>query len=75
MQKVLINVISITFAMKSEKLLNKSNIKCEITKTPARYSPRGCSYSIIINKSDLEATTSILNSNNIVTSGYYLLEE
>ncbi len=75
MQKILINVMSITFAMKSEKLLKKYNIKCNIIKTPAKFSERGCSYSISINKSDLEAARSILNDNNIATSGFYLLEE
>lgn len=75
MQKILINVISITFAMKSEKILKKHNIKCNIIKTPAKFSGHGCSYSILINKSDLEASKSILSDNNITISGFYLLEE
>ena len=75
MQKILINVMSITFAMKSEKLLNKYNIQCNIVKTPAKFSNHGCSYSILINKSDLEVARGILNDNNVSTSGFYLLEE
>lgn len=75
MQKILINVTSITFAMKSEKILKKNNINCKIIKTPAKYSERGCSYSITINKLDLEPTRMLLDSNNIITSGFYLIEE
>lgn len=75
MQKILINVSSITFAMKSEKILKKNNINCKIIKTPAKFSARGCSYSITINKSDLESARLILSDNNITTTGFYLIEE
>ena len=65
MPKILINVPSITYAIKSEKLLSKNKIKCTIIKTPSNYSPRGCSYSLVADKNNLDNISSILESNNI----------
>lgn len=65
MQKIYIIVESVTFAMKSEKILRKKSIFPLITKTPSHLNIHGCSYSIVINKNDLDNTKEILMQNNI----------
>ena len=45
MQKSLIAVSSITYAMKAKKLLNNMGLYCEIQKTPKNLGS-GCGYSI-----------------------------
>ena len=65
MQKIYINVPSITFAMKSEKILRANHIYGLVVKTPSQFSSRGCSYSIIIDSNQLDAAKNILDKNNI----------
>lgn len=66
MQKVYVNFPSITFALKADKLFRLNHINSNIVRTPTQFSSCGCSYSIIINKADLEAAKSILTKNNVV---------
>ncbi len=66
MQKIYINMPSVTFAMKSEKILRANHIYGLVVKTPSRFSSRGCSYSIVINSNQLEAAKNILDKNNII---------
>ena len=66
MQKVYINFPSITFALKSDKLLRLNNINSKIIRTPTQFSGCGCGHSIIINKSDLDVAKTILSSNNVI---------
>lgn len=63
MQEIYFNVASITFAMKSEKILKANSINCKIIKTPSRFSSCGCGYSIVVNKSDADKAKSLLNQN------------
>lgn len=56
---------SITFAMKSEKILRANHIYGLVVKTPSQFSSRGCSYSIVINSNQLEAAKIILDKSNI----------
>ena len=65
MQKIYINMPSVTFAMKSEKILSANHIYGLVVKTPSQFSSCGCGYSIIINSNQLEAAKSILDKNNI----------
>ncbi len=65
MQKIYINMPSITFAMKSEKILRANHIYGLVVKTPSQFSSRGCSYSIVINSNQLEAAKIILDKSNI----------
>ena len=65
MHKVYINMPSVTFAMKSEKILRKNHIYGLVVKTPSQFSSHGCSYSIIINSNQLESAKTILDKNNI----------
>ena len=66
MQKVYINFPSITFALKSDKLLRLNHINSSIVRTPTRFSGCGCGHSIIIDKSNLDAAKSLLSSNKII---------
>lgn len=65
MQKIYINMPSVTFAMKSEKVLSANHIYGLVVKTPSQFSSCGCGYSIIINSNQLEAAKKILSNNNI----------
>ena len=56
---------SITFAMKSEKILRANHIYGLVVKTPSQFSNRGCSYSIVIDSNQLDNARSILSKNNI----------
>ncbi len=65
MQKIYINMPSVTFAMKSEKILSANHIYGLVVKTPSQFSGCGCGYSIVINSNQLETAKSVLDKNNI----------
>ena len=71
MQKSLIAVSSITYAMKAKKLLNNMGLYCEIQKTPKNLGS-GCGYSIRV-RDDINYIFSILDSANIAHKGYQKL--
>ncbi|MGN1133175.1 MAG: DUF3343 domain-containing protein [Oscillospiraceae bacterium] len=63
MNKSLISMTSITYAIKAKSLLNSKKIFCEITNTPKNLGS-GCGYSILV-KENPEYITNLLNINNI----------
>ena len=65
MQKNYFNFPSITFAMKSEKLLKSNGIKCSLVKTPSHYSACGCGYSVITDIADSEVAKKLILDHNI----------
>ncbi len=73
MQKSLIAVSSITYAMKAKKLLNNMGLYCEIQKTPKNLGS-GCGYSIRV-RDDLRYIFSILDAENIAHKAYQKLPE
>jgi len=75
MQKYILNFPSITFAMKSEKLLNTNGITCSIIRTPSDISSCGCGYSVLINLNDLDYAKAILNKNKVVISNVMVYQE
>jgi len=75
MQKYILNFPSITFAMKSEKLLNTNGINCSIIRTPSDISSCGCGYSVLINLNDLDYAKAILNKNKVVISNVMVYQE
>ena len=75
MQKIYVNFPSITFALKSDKLLRLNNIHSNIVRTPTHFSSCGCGHSIIINKSDLEIVKTILNKNKIKINDIIVYED
>lgn len=75
MQKNYFNFPSVTFAMKSEKLLKSNGINCSLVKTPSRYSGCGCGYSIITDISDSESAKKIILAHNIVLNDVKSCEE
>ena len=63
MNKTLITMTSITYALKAKAFLNNKKIYCEVEKTPKNLGS-GCGYSIRI-KNDPDYIISLLQSNNI----------
>lgn len=63
MNKTLITMTSITYALKAKAFLNSQNIYCEIEKTPKNIGT-GCGYSIRI-KNDKNYIISLLDKNSI----------
>ncbi|MCR5816590.1 MAG: DUF3343 domain-containing protein [Ruminococcus sp.] len=63
MQKGLIAMTSITYAMKAKRLLNDKGIYCEIVRTPKNLGT-GCGYSLSVNK-DPKEIVRILEQNGI----------
>ena len=68
MEKPLIMVSSVTYAMKGKQLLNNAGIRCEIERTPKRDISNGCGYSLYVPKNTDEAEK-ILKENNIKIIG------
>ena len=66
---------SVTFAMKSEKILSANHIYGLVVKTPSQFSSCGCGYSIVINSTQLEAAKKILNENNIKINDFRNADE
>ena len=75
MHKNYFNFPSITFAMKSEKILKANGINCSLVKTPTRYSACGCGYSVVTDISDSEYAKRIILNNNIVLNDIRTFEE
>ncbi len=75
MQKIYFNFSSITFAMKSEKLLKLNHINCKVVKTPSQFSSCGCGYSVAVYKTDLEKAKKIILNHNILLNDIKELEE
>ena len=65
MKEIFINLSSITFALKSEKILNQFNIYNRIVRTPSSYSKCGCGYSLVIYRKNLDDVINILNKHKI----------
>lgn len=63
MNRNLIAMTSITYAMKAKTILNGKGYYCEITRTPKNMST-GCGYSIII-QNDHDEITKILDEHDI----------
>ncbi len=68
MEKPLIMVSSVTYAMKGKQILNNAGIRCEIERTPKRDMTTGCGYSLYVPKNTDEAEK-ILKENNIKIIG------
>lgn len=73
MEKKLIAMTSITYAMKAKRLLGSMGYYCEIERTP-RNIGSGCGYSIRI-KNDYGEITDILDRNQIPYKSILLSEE
>ena len=75
MQKNYFNFPSVTFAMKSEKILKSNGIKCSLVKTPSRYSNCGCGYSVITDILDSERAKKLILNHNIPLNDVQSCEE
>lgn len=65
MGKKTINLTSITYAMKGQRLLERFGIFTSIGRTRKNREGLGCGYSIFVNPRDLENAVNILVSNGI----------
>lgn len=68
MDKPLIMVSSVTYAMKGKQLLNSAGIRAEIERTPKRDVKNACGYSLYVPK-DTDEAEKILKENNIKIIG------
>ena len=75
MQKFYFNFPSVTFAMKSEKILKSNGIDCSLVKTPTRYSACGCGYSIVTSINDAERAKKVILDHDIVLNDVASCEE
>ncbi len=75
MQKIYFNFASVTFAMKSEKILKLNYVDCAVVKTPSQFSGCGCGYSVTVNKVDFEKAKKIISNSNIQLNDIRTLEE
>ncbi len=75
MQKKYINVPSVTFALKSEKLLRSHQIVANVIKTPSKFSRCGCGYSVVVDIPDALRAAEILNAYAIPVNSIETLEE
>ncbi len=73
MEKSLIAVSSITYAMKAKKLLNDRGFYCEIQRTPKNLGS-GCGYSIRV-RDNIKLIFSILDEENIAHKAFQKLPE
>ena len=55
MEKPLIMVSSVTYAMKGKQILNNAGIRCEIERTQKRDVKNGCGYSLYVPQNADEA--------------------
>lgn len=69
MNKSMIVMTSITYAMKAKTLLNSLGMYCEVVRTPKNLGT-GCGYSIVV-KNDPDEVISILNDRRIPHRGKY----
>lgn len=67
MKKQLLQVSSITYAIKGRDILRKQGIKAYVERTPGELDREGCGYSIYV-KGDTDAAESILKSAGIKVS-------
>lgn len=67
MNKTLIAMTSITYAMKAKDILNRQGLYCEIERTPKNLGS-GCGYSLSV-KEDPEKIVKILKEKNIAVKG------
>lgn len=65
MGKTTINLTSITYAMKAQRLLEQVGIFTTIGRTRKNKEGLGCGYSLFIKSSDLNRTLDILSNYNI----------
>lgn len=65
MGKVTINLTSVTYATKAQRILERMGIFATIGKTRRNKEGLGCGYSLFINASDLNRALQILDTSNI----------
>ncbi len=51
---------SVTYALKGKNHLAKQGIYAQVAKTPKEYNKRGCSYSVMVYREDLQIAQKLL---------------
>ena len=67
MQKALIRLTSVTYAIRAQKLLERHGMRVTIKKFARSLQVNGCGYGIEINQTDLGKAADILNEAGIRT--------
>lgn len=65
MQKAIIRLSSVTYAIRAQKLLEQSGIRSVIKKLARSLQVTGCGYGLEINTLDVNAAVAVLNASGI----------
>lgn len=74
MKKQLIQVSSITYAIKGRDILKSKGIKAYVERTTGDLNQKGCGYSIFV-KGDVDAAETILKNSGIKILGRQVMEK
>lgn len=66
---------SVTFAQRAEKLLNASDIRCDLQRTPRWMEAQGCGYALRIRTREPEIVVRLLKHHSIPMRRIYLQNE
>lgn len=69
MNRQLLMVSSVTFAMKGQEILSRNNIPSSVQKTPKTDKNTSCGYSIAVIRKDKDRAMALLNGNGITITG------
>ena len=70
MNDIIITVGSVTFAIKTRRLLLRHGIQSRLVKTDTRFTENGCTHGVKLNKEDYLSAVVILKENGISHSVY-----
>lgn len=63
-----------THLFRAESILKKQSIECTVVATPMKYSPKGCTLSILVDEVFDDLCEKIFAENGIVTAGKWVAE-
>ena len=73
MENYIIMCRSITYAQRSQKLLERAGIAANISKAPHGVTPEGCSYGVRVSRGKVARAMTILRTAGIKTGKVFLL--
>ena len=74
-KEYLITFRSVTFAQRAQQVLQKTNILCQLQRTPKMLTSRGCGYCLRLRESDVTAAVAVLGNEQIAYGKVFELGE
>ena len=74
-KEYLITFRSVTFAQRAQQVLQKTNILCQLQRTPKMLTSRGCGYCLRLWESDVTAAVAVLRNEQIAYGKVFELGE